>query len=124
MRIAICAIDICTERKICIADQLTNVTRNAQHNVHVLRCLHAAPLTCRATSLFTVYLFCTQIHTIKMSEEHIEEIDTQTMKKAAMTDSERYDLCARLDQELEDFIDGLEKKQYTEAWPEDRWEEV
>lgn len=59
-----------------------------------------------------------------MSEEHIEEIDTQTMKKAAMTDSERYDLCARLDQELEDFIDGLEKKQYTEAWPEDRWEEV
>lgn len=41
-----------------------------------------------------------------------------------MTDEERAELCARMDQELEDFIDGLEKKRYTDGWPEDRWEEV
>lgn len=41
-----------------------------------------------------------------------------------MTDEERLELAARLDADLEGFIDGLEKKRYEDGWPEDRWEEV
>jgi len=41
-----------------------------------------------------------------------------------MTDEERMQLAAKLDKDLDDFIDGLEKRRYTEGWPEDRWEEV
>lgn len=37
--------------------------------------------------------------------------------------SERLELAQKLDDELDDFIQGLEKKSYTEGWPEDRWEE-
>lgn len=44
--------------------------------------------------------------------------------KTPMTDEERLELAAKLDKELDDFIAGLEKKSYTEGWPEDRWEEV
>lgn len=39
-----------------------------------------------------------------------------------MSDEERLALAAKLDKELDDFIDGLEKKRYTDGWPEDRWE--
>ncbi|KAB0791479.1 hypothetical protein PPYR_03279 [Photinus pyralis] len=39
------------------------------------------------------------------------------------TDEERLALAAKLDKELDDFIDGLEKRPYTEGWPEDRWQE-
>lgn len=41
-----------------------------------------------------------------------------------MTDEERLQLAAKLDRELDEFISGLEKKPYTEGWPEDKWEEV
>lgn len=41
----------------------------------------------------------------------------------AMTDEERLELAAKLDRELDEFIDGLERKRYDEGWPEDRWEE-
>lgn len=41
-----------------------------------------------------------------------------------MSDEERLALASKLDQDLDAFIDGLEKKRYTEGWPEDRWEEV
>ena len=34
------------------------------------------------------------------------------------------ELAAKLDADLDAFIDGLEKKAYTEGWPEDRWQEV
>ncbi|XP_041974336.1 DNA polymerase interacting tetratricopeptide repeat-containing, protein of 47 kDa [Aricia agestis] len=44
-------------------------------------------------------------------------------KKVPMTDEERLALCQKLDQELDDFINSLERKRYTEGWPEDRWEE-
>ncbi|XP_055599930.1 DNA polymerase interacting tetratricopeptide repeat-containing, protein of 47 kDa [Uranotaenia lowii] len=44
-------------------------------------------------------------------------------EKANMTDEERLQLAAKLDRELDDFINGLEKRRYTEGWPEDRWEE-
>lgn len=41
-----------------------------------------------------------------------------------MTDEERAALADKMDKELDDFIDSLEKRGYTEGWPEDRWEEV
>lgn len=44
-------------------------------------------------------------------------------RKPTMTDAERLALAAKLDDDLEHFIDGLERKRYTEGWPEDRWEE-
>lgn len=48
--------------------------------------------------------------------------NTKDTNKPAMTEEERIALCQKLDKELNDFIDGLEKKRYTEGWPEDRWE--
>lgn len=45
-------------------------------------------------------------------------------KKKPMTHEERLALAAKLDKELDEFIDGLEKKRYTEGWPEDKWQEV
>lgn len=44
--------------------------------------------------------------------------------KKRWTDEERLQLAQKLDKELDEFIDGLEKKPYTDGWPEDRWEEV
>ncbi|XP_034826513.1 DNA polymerase interacting tetratricopeptide repeat-containing, protein of 47 kDa [Maniola hyperantus] len=49
-----------------------------------------------------------------------EKVD---QSKTSMTEEERIALCHKLDKELDDFIDSLEKKRYTEGWPEDRWEE-
>lgn len=46
------------------------------------------------------------------------EVDT----KRPMSDTERLELCQKLDSELDDFINSLERKRYTEGWPEDRWE--
>lgn len=60
----------------------------------------------------------------------IEEIDSDgdaagAMKpKPNMTEEERAALAEQMDKELDDFIDSLEKRGYTEGWPEDRWEEV
>lgn len=62
----------------------------------------------------------------------IEEIDndagasSNTAKKVQpkMTDEERAALADKMDKELDDFINSLEKRGYTEGWPEDRWEEV
>lgn len=60
----------------------------------------------------------------------IEEIDDadggETSKKpqSKMTEEERAELADKLDKQLDDFIDSLEKRGYTEGWPEDRWEEV
>ncbi|XP_053618136.1 DNA polymerase interacting tetratricopeptide repeat-containing, protein of 47 kDa [Plodia interpunctella] len=50
-----------------------------------------------------------------------EEVKNENKK--AMTEEERLALCQKLDQELDDFINSLERKRYTEGWPEDRWEE-
>lgn len=62
----------------------------------------------------------------------IEEIDRDDEQQAEsskkpkpnMTDEERAALAEKMDKELDDFIDSLEKRGYTEGWPEDRWEEV
>ncbi|XP_063709795.1 DNA polymerase interacting tetratricopeptide repeat-containing, protein of 47 kDa [Culicoides brevitarsis] len=44
-------------------------------------------------------------------------------KKQTMTDEERLELAAKLDRELDEFIAGLEKRRYTDGWPEDKWQE-
>lgn len=54
----------------------------------------------------------------------MENNTTSNEKKKPMTHEERLALAAKLDKELDDFIAGLEKKRYTEGWPEDRWQEV
>ncbi|XP_068625050.1 DNA polymerase interacting tetratricopeptide repeat-containing, protein of 47 kDa [Battus philenor] len=48
---------------------------------------------------------------------------TENTKTNVMTDTERLELCQKLDRELDDFINSLERKRYTEGWPEERWEE-
>ncbi|KRT83507.1 hypothetical protein AMK59_4652, partial [Oryctes borbonicus] len=47
----------------------------------------------------------------------------ENTEKKPMTDEERLELAKKLDKELDDFINNLPKKQYTDGWPEDRWEE-
>ncbi|XP_017887531.1 uncharacterized protein LOC108629397 [Ceratina calcarata] len=49
--------------------------------------------------------------------------ETSHEKRKTWTDEERLELAAKLDAELDEYINNLEKKQYTEGWPEDRWEE-
>ncbi|XP_012267399.2 DNA polymerase interacting tetratricopeptide repeat-containing, protein of 47 kDa [Athalia rosae] len=44
------------------------------------------------------------------------------VEKKSWTNAERLELAAKLDAELDDYINNLEQKQYTEGWPEDRWE--
>lgn len=44
--------------------------------------------------------------------------------KKPMTHEERLELAAKLDRELDEFIEKLPRKKYDEGWPEDRWEEV
>jgi len=44
-------------------------------------------------------------------------------KRKVWTDEERLELAAKLDVELDEYINNLEKKSYAEGWPEDRWQE-
>jgi hypothetical protein len=44
--------------------------------------------------------------------------------KVCMSDEERRTLAEKLDQDLDEFIGGLEKRSCTDEWPEDRWQEV
>jgi len=39
------------------------------------------------------------------------------------TEEKRLELAAKLDAELDEYINSLEKKSYAEGWPEDRWQE-
>lgn len=48
----------------------------------------------------------------------------EEVQQKQWTEQERLELAAKLDAELDDFINGLEKKRYEEGWPEDRWQEV
>ena len=49
-----------------------------------------------------------------------EKLDLQK----TWTDEERLALAAKFDEELDAYIDSLEKKRYEEGWPVDRWQEV
>ncbi|CAK9829203.1 DNA polymerase interacting tetratricopeptide repeat-containing, protein of 47 kDa [Anthophora retusa] len=51
----------------------------------------------------------------------MEEISEN--KRKTWTDEERLELAAKLDAELDEYISNLERKSYTEGWPEDRWQE-
>ena len=63
--------------------------------------------------------------TLEMSADNNLNSDSLVNKpKTPMTDEERLKLAEKLDKELDEFIGGLEKRSYTEGWPEDRWEEV
>lgn len=53
-----------------------------------------------------------------------ESINDSQKPKPKMTEEERAALAEQMDKELDEFIDSLEKRGYTEGWPEDRWEEV
>ena len=51
-------------------------------------------------------------------------INEEEVAKKEWTEQERLELAAKLDADLDAFIDSLEKKRYEEGWPEDRWQEV
>lgn len=51
-------------------------------------------------------------------------ISEEEVAKREWTEQERLELAAKLDADLDAFIDSLEKKRYEEGWPEDRWQEV
>ena len=42
----------------------------------------------------------------------------------ALTEDERLQLAAKLDQDLEKFINSREKTPYTDGWKEETWREV
>jgi len=44
--------------------------------------------------------------------------------KQPMTDEERTKLANRLDNDLDDFINNLEKTPYKDGWKEETWREV
>lgn len=50
--------------------------------------------------------------------------DNASQPKPPMSDQERSELAAKLDRELDDFINSLEKKRYAEGWNEETWQEV
>lgn len=46
------------------------------------------------------------------------------MDKQKLTEQERLDLAAKLDNDLEEFISSLEKRRPSEKVPIDQWEKV
>ncbi|XP_014213383.1 tetratricopeptide repeat protein 4 [Copidosoma floridanum] len=49
--------------------------------------------------------------------------DSSKPDKKVYTDTDRLKLAEKLDKELDEFISNLDRKTYTEGWPEDRWQE-
>lgn len=49
----------------------------------------------------------------------MEEINNRNM-----TEEERQALAAKLDADLDNFINSLEKKRYTDGWTPETWEKV
>ncbi|XP_011310872.1 tetratricopeptide repeat protein 4 [Fopius arisanus] len=49
--------------------------------------------------------------------------ESGNLEKKDWTDAERLKLAAKLDAELDEYINSLEKKSYDEGWSEDRWQE-
>jgi hypothetical protein len=65
---------------------------------------------------FNVDVFIPQ----KVNYKVMEEVED----KKIYTEEERLALAAKLDDDLDAFINSLEKKRYTEGWPADQWEKV
>lgn len=59
----------------------------------------------------------------EVKQDDNAKTSTEKMKKAPMTDEERLALAAKLDRELDEYIDSLEPKPYTDGWLEENWEE-
>ncbi|XP_033214607.1 DNA polymerase interacting tetratricopeptide repeat-containing, protein of 47 kDa [Belonocnema kinseyi] len=51
------------------------------------------------------------------------EDTSKKQEKKSWSEAERLELAEKLDAELDDYINNLEKKSYTEGWPEDKWQE-
>lgn len=49
--------------------------------------------------------------------------NSENTEKKKWTEQERLELAAKLDKELDEFIENLPRKKYEDGWPEDRWEE-
>jgi len=49
--------------------------------------------------------------------------DEVNEERKVWTEEKRLELAAKLDAELDEYINSLEKKSYAEGWPEDRWQE-
>lgn len=61
---------------------------------------------------------------VKLKSMEITDITNGPEKKAPISDEERLALAAKLDDDLDEFINSLEKKKYTEGWNEETWKEV
>ena len=48
----------------------------------------------------------------------------QPSEKKGLTDEDREKLAKSLDDELDQFIEGLQKSKYKDGWNEDTWEKV
>lgn len=61
---------------------------------------------------------------VKLKSMEITDVTNGPEKKAPISDEERLALAAKLDDDLDEFINSLEKKKYTEGWNEETWKEV
>lgn len=59
-----------------------------------------------------------------MSDDLKGAKETMQPPKKAISDEERLALAEKMDKDLDAWMDGLEKRAYTDGWPEDKWEEV
>lgn len=59
-----------------------------------------------------------------MTDAPLDVSEKKTQMKTAMSDEERIALCQKLDEQLDDFINSMERKQYTDGWTEDNWEVI
>ena len=50
--------------------------------------------------------------------------DSEKPPNSKISYEERFELAAKLENELDEFISGLEEKTYTDGWNEDTWQEV
>lgn len=48
----------------------------------------------------------------------------ENQKKEKISEEERLKLAEKLDKDLDEFINSLEKKRYSDGWPEDKWRDV
>lgn len=52
------------------------------------------------------------------------QIKLWSKNKQSMNEEERLKLAAKLDNDLDDFINSLERKPYTDGWSPETWQKV
>ncbi|KAI5630845.1 tetratricopeptide repeat protein 4 [Phthorimaea operculella] len=106
------------------ASQVFDAFRVFDYTLYVPPMLHPPSRVSDVSRMSHVTLFPLEVrHCIKRENMSEEAPKAAEPKKTPMTDEERMALARKLDQELDDFINGLEKKRYTDGWSEDTWEE-